>query len=487
MSIDLNNAVISTINAIGWALIHFVWQGTLIAVIIAALLLFCRNARAQTRYLIGCLGLIFCLLIPVWQVGQALHLRAELVDGFASVGAQQWTLVRDSRLHDMGSWLQINIHNIVLCWALVVGLLGLRLSLGLWWLRGYSHGQRSTVSAHWQQQVNRLAQGFALPNRVMLRVVQDLQSPITIGWLRPMILVPASLITGMAPAHLEALLAHELAHISRYDYLVNFIQNVIEMFLFFHPAVWWISKKIRNERENIADDLAASMLGEPRRLALALQELELLQFTTPQLAQAAHGGNLMSRIKRLIRPEVQSINWRSAVTAVGIAAACVGLAANASISTLTQQNQSTTQNRIVATPIGSMSETDSNESLLESNVSGDQTSQVVPESKSSKNKGQNSKDVTKDARVNFMKAGCMPEYPREALRNEAQGMSRLSVLLSAKGRIEQVNVEKSSGFPLLDDAVKNQLLSGKCTGKPGTLNGKPQASKIQVDYVWKLD
>ena len=146
-----------------------------------------------------------------------------------------------------------------------------------------------------------------------------------------MILIPASLITGMTPSYLEALIAHELAHISRFDYVVNFIQNLIEMVLFFHPAVWWISKKIRTERENIADDLAASMLGEPRRLALALQELEYIQFTTPQLAQAAHGGNLMLRIKRLVRPEAQSINWKTAVTALGISAACFGMVANAAL------------------------------------------------------------------------------------------------------------------------------------------------------------
>ncbi|MBC3874424.1 M56 family metallopeptidase [Undibacterium flavidum] len=487
MSFDLNNALISMINAIGWALIHFVWQGILIAVITAVLLLFCRNARAQTRYFIACLGLIFCFLIPAWQVSQAFHAGVDSLDALTNMGTQYATTVRESSLRDIGSWLQININNIVFYWSLIVGLLGLRLSLGLWWLRGYAQGQRGTANVYWQQQLDRLAQSFVLPNRVVLRVVQDLESPITIGWLRPMILVPASLITGMTPAHLEALLAHELAHIARYDYLVNFIQNVIEMFLFFHPAVWWISKKIRNERENIADDLAASMLGEPRRLALALQELELLQFTTPQLAQAAHGGNLMSRIKRLIRPEVQSINWKSAVTAVGIAAACVGLAANAAIPTISQQHSNLVPNSVQSTASDSFVEKDSTHSAEIENLSPDQTSQPMSETTLSKSKVRSDKDVIVAARVNFAKTGCTPEYPREALRNESQGISRILVSLSAKGRIEQVIVKKSSGFPLLDDAVKNQLLSGKCTGKPGTLNGKPQASEIQVEYVWKLD
>lgn len=487
MNNELSNFTQMLIQSLGWSLVHFVWQGCVIALVLAVLLLLTRKARAQLRYAIACVALLLCAALPVWKFVQGLE-RGTNLDVALQVSAQVSMATQD--LHpfmQMGTVVQDNLHWIVFCWAFVVALLSVRLCLGLWWLQGYGSGQRGQVNLYWQSQLDDLAQQFALPGRVLLRVVKDIESPLTIGWLRPMILVPASLVTGMDPSYLQALLAHELAHIRRYDYLMNLIQNLIEMILFFHPAVWWISKKIRNERENIADDLAASMLGEPRRLALALQELELLQFTTPQLAQAAHGGNLMSRIKRLIRPEVQSINWKTAVTVVGVTAACMGLVANAAIPSLNQPIQSTSQDRIVPTTNGLMLEADLNESLVEEYVSGDQASQIVSESKHSKTKEQNSKDVIKDGRINFMKAGCIPEYPREALRNESQGASRLSVLLSAKGRIEQVNVKKSSGFPLLDDAVKNQLLSGKCIGKPGTFNGKPQASEVLVDYVWKLD
>jgi hypothetical protein len=132
------------------------------------------------------------------------------------------------------------------------------------------------------------------------------------------VLVPASLVSGMPPQLLEALLAHELAHVRRCDYLVNLIQSAIEILLFYHPAVWWLSNRIREEREQIADDVAASELGEPRRLALALSELDLFQFS-PQLAQAAHGGNLMSRIKRLVRPETEPLNWKLALPILGLA------------------------------------------------------------------------------------------------------------------------------------------------------------------------
>jgi hypothetical protein len=165
-----------------------------------------------------------------------------------------------------------------------------------------------------------MAQGMGIARRVTLGLVDDLTSPVTAGWWRPVVLVPAALVSGMPPQLLEALLAHELAHVRRCDYVVNLIQSAIEILLFYHPAVWWLSNRIREEREQIADDVAASTLGEPRRLALALSELDLFQFT-PQLAPAAHGGNLMSRIKRLVRPEAEPLNWKLALPILGLATA----------------------------------------------------------------------------------------------------------------------------------------------------------------------
>ena len=87
--------------------------------------------------------------------------------------------------------------------------------------------------------------------------------PTVIGWLRPVVLMPASALSGMGPQQLEAILAHELAHIRRHDYLVNLLQTVVETLLFYHPAVWWLSGRIRVERENCCDDLAVSLCGDP--------------------------------------------------------------------------------------------------------------------------------------------------------------------------------------------------------------------------------
>jgi D-alanyl-D-alanine endopeptidase (penicillin-binding protein 7) len=176
---------------------------------------------------------------------------------------------------------------------------------------------------------------------VRLRVVDTLASPVTAGWWRPIVLVPATLVSGMPAELLYALLAHEMAHIKRHDYLINLLQNVIETLLFYHPAVWWISNRIRIERELIADDVAARQLGEPRRLAIALSELEKHHFSPHQLAQAANGGNLIMRIQHLLRPAPQALNWKAAIAMIGVAIACLSIYAEATAADKNVSNKTT--------------------------------------------------------------------------------------------------------------------------------------------------
>jgi type II secretory pathway component GspD/PulD (secretin) len=123
--------------------------------------------------------------------------------------------------------------------------------------------------------------------------------PTVIGWLRPVILLPAGCLLGLSAAQLEAILAHELAHIRRHDYLVNLLQNVVETLLFYHPAVWWVSRRIREERENCCDDLAVEICGDRVTYARALATLEELRHAPGQLALAAAGAPLLQRIRRL--------------------------------------------------------------------------------------------------------------------------------------------------------------------------------------------
>ncbi|WP_229219232.1 M56 family metallopeptidase [Duganella sp. BJB1802] len=271
--------------ALGLTLMHFLWQGLLLGCATAIALTLLRNSRAEYRYLVACSALMACLCWPAVELYQRLYCAT---DGATVIGAG---LLRQAAQSMVGGGepfdLRDSMRGIVSLWALCAVLLSLRMILGLLWI---DRAAKQCDCAHrqdqlrWEAQLQRLAARFGVDRAVRLRIVDSIASPITAGWWRPVVLLPAALVAGMPPDLLEALLAHEMAHIQRHDYLVNLLQNVIETLLFYHPAVWWISNRIRVERELIADDFAARQLGEPRRLALALSELERLQFSTHHLA-----------------------------------------------------------------------------------------------------------------------------------------------------------------------------------------------------------
>ena len=138
----------------------------------------------------------------------------------------------------------------------------------------------------------------------LARAVEVLQStlvktPVVVGYFRPAVLLPLCVVTGLPEAQLELILAHELAHIRRHDYLVNLLQTLVETLFFYHPAVWWLSRQIRNERENCCDDVAMATVGSRADYGRALLAIEELRATSTALSLASHGGSLLARIRRI--------------------------------------------------------------------------------------------------------------------------------------------------------------------------------------------
>jgi len=152
----------------------------------------------------------------------------------------------------------------------------------------------------WQQRLSALASHLQVRRTVRLYESVVARVPALIGWIRPVILVPAGALINLSAEELEAVLAHELAHIRRHDYLVNLLQTVVETLFFYHPAVWWINRNIRSEREDCCDDLAVELCGNPLTYVRALTALEQTRLCAPRLAMAADGGGLLRRVQRLL-------------------------------------------------------------------------------------------------------------------------------------------------------------------------------------------
>jgi len=220
--------------------------------------------------------------------------------------------------------VRLRVPQAVLVWMLGVCLLSCRL---FWRWLAAARGRRRAMplrEERWEKAMALLARRLRVSPAVELLQSALVRAPTVIGWLRPAILLPASVLAGLTPEQLEAVLAHELAHIRRRDYLVNIAQSVIEVLLFYHPAVWWVSHRIRVEREHCCDDVAVAACGSVVTYTRALAELELFRAPALQPAMAASGTSLLERVRRLagIRGQAgRSISWVASVVPVAAVAA----------------------------------------------------------------------------------------------------------------------------------------------------------------------
>jgi VWFA-related protein len=274
---------------LGWTLLHFLWQGTAIAILYAAIrFLFARSLSASARYTLACAALLAMAIAPLLTY-------FTISGGVSHVPVAALTLTEWKWLPPIAVALWVN---------------------GVFWfsvrlLGAVMFTRRLRKSAHpapdaWQQTLHHIATSMTAGGRhlrhVRLMTSSLVNAPAVIGYLRPVVLVPVTFLTGLPPDHIMALLTHEMAHICRRDYLVCMLQSFVEVALFYHPAVWWISGQLRIERELCCDDLVIAAGTDRLTYARALTDMESArpQRLTPRLA--ANGGSLMDRIRRLIEP-----------------------------------------------------------------------------------------------------------------------------------------------------------------------------------------
>jgi beta-lactamase regulating signal transducer with metallopeptidase domain len=301
---------------LGWTLLHFVWQAAALALLLAIILQFLRQSTASLRYGAACLILLLMAVLPVatlCAISVASDSQTPLTPGpeaialpvAAPLPISMPLTTLESDLHI--SWQQrlsqlteSALPYLVFAWLLGVAMLSLR-HVGAWiCLQRLRQKQLSPVSASLEQVLHTLAQRLKVSRPVQLMESARVQIPTVIGWMRPIILLPATALTGLTSSQIEVLLAHELAHIRRCDYLSNMLQIAVETLGFYHPAVWWVSRTIRSERENCCDDLAVAVCGDPKGYAQALAEMEDIRCHQVEMALAASGGNLLKRVSRLL-------------------------------------------------------------------------------------------------------------------------------------------------------------------------------------------
>ena len=330
----------SIAQAIGWALLHLLWQATIVAGILAAVLALLPRRNANARYAAACgaLALVFGLFVatairaydPAAAPIATSTLAADVDETIAvplskipsvivATATEGW---RD-RAMDAVTRARQSLPSVVAIWFLGVVLLSSRLLVSFLRVRSLATRGVREASIEWQRVAARISERLGLRRAVQLLESAAVEVPSVLGSLRPVILLPASTLTGMTPEQIEMVLAHELAHIRRHDFAINLLQAFVETLMFYHPAVWWMSSRVSIERENCCDDLAVAVCGNPIQYARALTRLEELR-AGATLVVAANGGSLLDRIRRIAGGRAESTGlssrWAAAVAMLSILA-----------------------------------------------------------------------------------------------------------------------------------------------------------------------
>jgi len=294
------------VNALGWTLIHFLWQGLCITGVFWAVSKWTRPEQASLRYWAGMIAFLLCVAAPVatfiyylpGSPGQATALPA--IGGALALG----TAFRPSYTTLLQMSMEPALPAVVAIWAVGVTLLSFRALMGWLGARRLVTHETAEVSAELRRLVDRLMQRLGVRQVVQVLSSARVNVPTVVGWLKPVILLPVSVIAALPQAQLEMIIAHELGHIRRYDYLLNLLQVMVETLFFYHPAIRWMSRQVRQEREHCCDDLVVARCEQPIVYARALASLESLRSPVATVAMAATGGDLIHRVRRIVRREL---------------------------------------------------------------------------------------------------------------------------------------------------------------------------------------
>ncbi len=292
-----------TVSAMGWTLVHFVWQGAAAAAVLAAANALLRGSSPRLRHGAALVTLLAMLALPVVTF---LVVRGAPAEPAVTPVASSALSAVESPLRDAAGVrpLAETFDPMAFLPALVAGWAAGVLLLSLRTLGGWAFVWRLRRSGRLLPELQATATALARRMRLWrpVRVCESLlvEVPTAIGWLKPVILLPPATLMGLSPVQLELVLAHELAHIRRLDPLVALVQAVAETLLFYHPLVWWVSHRLRVEREECCDDAAVAQCGNPLAYARTLTALAEMRLRAPRPVMALSGGSLAARVRRLV-------------------------------------------------------------------------------------------------------------------------------------------------------------------------------------------
>ena len=293
------------------ALLHFLWQGALLAAGLAVTQRRLRNASASDRHALACTTLALMAIAPLvtfWvlcSTGPSIASSAAVVAPALSATVSVLATGSAETIAPGSATLPAALLPwtpwITALWMIGVAVSALRLLGGAWRLHRWATRETSPAPSEWQECCDSLGRRLGLRSQVPLRESPRVHGPLIVGWFRPILVLPLGMLQSLPGLQIEALLLHELAHVHGRDPLIHLLQRAVESLLFYHPAVWWVSEQIRREREHRCDDRVIEAQGEGHSLAEALVTLAERAHSAEPLALAATDGSVASRVRRLLQ------------------------------------------------------------------------------------------------------------------------------------------------------------------------------------------
>ena len=307
------------ISGLGTTLLHSIWQGLAVGALLSLVLYLVPRTNVQLKYWLSVTALTGLLFWTGYTFNQSIitsnHTAVPSTGEIVAISspAAKMMVNKSFSLAAVKPFFSRQLElampymdTMVMLWSLGVLFFLLRLQGSILYLRRLKTAGTHPVSQTWQRKTAQISRKLGLQTSVQLLESKLAEVPMVIGHLKPIILIPVGMLSGLAPSEVEAILAHELAHVKRYDYLINIFQTVIESLLFFNPAVWWISQTIRKHREHCCDDIAVRCCGNQLIYASALSNLGAWSLRSPALGMGLFKtkNELLMRIKRLVYPQV---------------------------------------------------------------------------------------------------------------------------------------------------------------------------------------
>lgn len=304
-------------DAFGWTLVHSTWQGLLLGIALALLLVMLRRFSAVTKYRLA-VSFLFLFLAStvltfslVYQPGPStepivLAGNPGPMPDKKQVDLEKRTDIskdqeeKQSVINAVGPYLGQYFPLLVALWFIGILFFGLRLIANLVYIRRLKTHNVRPIGEFWENRCRTLSEKLKLTKKYIIQLSTAVSTPMVIGFFKPVILLPVSTLTRLSQQQVEAILVHELAHIRRNDFLVNTIQSIVELVFFYHPVVWWVSSRIRLERENCCDDLTVSVTGQNVDYAEALVNIGYVELEGKlSLAFSGKQNNLKQRVQRI--------------------------------------------------------------------------------------------------------------------------------------------------------------------------------------------